>query len=1074
MDDPNANIPPESEGDEEEPKSPPSRFDRLMSAKDRAEKEAERWGEIEEMGTPIPSYDQDYGVTQPIIDEPPRKSGDTPTGQDTPPEELPRIPRGETPTGRPAPTPPPFRHPTDPPLPPPDQPRMTESGEIHEPPIPRHPTDEPAVQPKQQRERRYEEPPKIRDVRLDDSGMPLPQRVPQEDRDATIAGRSSYQDRIEEPPAEPTRPRGYDIPEPQPEPQVTQHHQNYEPQYYPEPTYEAPRYEPRGRYSDPPPPPPSRRGGRRGGRQDDRRPRSRPRRQGFSLTWGCLTRTLVLTLVGGLLASILAGTGATIYYVNETVPSFRGIDDISDLQARALQFESTRIRDSEGNVLYTVNDPEGGFRDYVTINEVSPWIIHATVATEERDFFINPGFSIPAIIRAVIQNYREGQVISGASTITQQITRALLLPEEERTQRTYSRKIKEIFLAAELGRRFTKEEILELYLNQVNYGNLAYGIEAAAQTYFNKGADELTLAEASFLAGLPQAPAVWDPVTNHDAAVQRQSQVLGLMLEADCLNMGNTVIDPPLPCVNQQVLAENRDEIFDVATREYTSPDFGARYPHWVVYVQAQLEERLGPEIYTGGFDVYTTLDPELQDLAQQQVEITLSGLQDRNVGNASVIVIDVDTGAIKAMVGSRDFYNEAISGQVNVALTPQQPGSSIKPFTYIAAFRQGWSPATVIWDVPIAYEIPGFGVYEPVNYSGRFRGPVPLRYALANSYNVPAVLALDFVGVPALLEVLNDLGIDSLGDSTNPNNYGLSLTLGAGEVYLLDWTNAYATISNGGTLRPTYAIERIERNGVVIEEYTVPPGEQVLDPANVYMIRDILSDHQARAWAFGTQSILNAPNAGAKTGTTNDFRDNWTMGFNSEIAVGVWVGNTDNSQMINVTGVTGAGPIWRGIIDGAVELGYQPQAFPAPPPGTVIEQTICWEDGHLPSEYCLEHGEVNQEIFAAANQPPPADQGLFVSLTVHEFSGLIANDFCGDFVEERFYLNLPDPSQLLDLTEFERAWLTETEEGRSWAIARGISEDLISVSPPTEECGPNTPNPEVAITSPTQGEGGR
>ena len=282
------------------------------------------------------------------------------------------------------------------------------------------------------------------------------------------------------------------------------------------------------------------------------------------------------------------------------------------------------------------------------------------------------------------------------------------------------------------------------------------------------------------------------------------------MLEAGCIDTGVTALE--LPCTTPETIQAAQADIAAVANREFQAPSFEAWYPHWVVYVQQQLEARVGTAIDTSGVDVYTTIDPRLQDAAQAQVESVLAGLTDRNVNNASVVVIDVDTGAILAMVGSRNFYDESISGQVNVALTPQQPGSSIKPFTYLAAFRAGFTPATVLWDVPIAYEIPGFGVYEPVNYSGRFNGPVTVRYALANSLNIPAVVTLDYVGVPALLQVLNDVGIDSLGDPSNPHNSGLSLTLGAGEVYLLDWTNAYATIANGGVYRPTYAIECIAR----------------------------------------------------------------------------------------------------------------------------------------------------------------------------------------------------------------------------------------------------------------------
>jgi penicillin-binding protein 1C len=1047
-----------NEQEEEHPRRSPNRLDRLMSSKERAEQEASEWSEIEQRGDPVPSSDR----------EPPPLPDDTPIGLDTPAEGMPPVSPEPEKTGpkrprrgRPRPDNP-YPHPTDKPRPRPEPPSAPRSEPVSPPfgPLPAE-VDQPDEGEEQgvlplggRPHERYQPPPdELRDVRIDSSGMPLPKHVPYEDLDATQVGQSAYRDDVVMPPAPPT-----------------QVHGEY-PRLDPEIIQRPPTSRPRGRMSAeapaPPPAPPTGRTYRQPSPESIRRPRPKRRRRRQPLSWGCATRTLVLTIIGGLVAAMIGTGGAAIYYAQVTAPSFRGIEEISDLQARALQFQTTRIRDREGNILYEINDPEGGFRDYVTLDEVSPIMLQATVATEERNFFTNPGFSIPAIVRAVIRNYQEGRSISGASTITQQLTRALLLPEEERSQRTYRRKIKEIFLAAELGRRFSKEEILELYLNQIYYGNLAYGVEAAAQTYFDKPASELNLAEASLLAGLPQAPAVWDPVLNHDDAITRQQQVLGLMLEAGCIDTGRS--DLALPCVTDADISAARDDLAAVAAREFQAPTIQARYPHWVVYVQQQLEKdpAIGNAIYTSGFDVYTTLDPRLQDLAQQQVDTVIDSLADRNVTNASVIVIDVDTGAILAMVGSRDFDDESIDGQVNVALTPQQPGSSVKPFTYLAAFRQGWTPATVIWDVPIGYEIPGFGVYEPVNYDGRFHGPVSVRTALANSYNVPAVITLDHVGVPALLEVLNDVGITSLGDPSNPNQYGLSLTLGAGEVYLLEWANAFATLSRGGVLRPTYAIERIERNGEPIEgfPYQVPPGEQVVDPSDAYLLTTILSDTKARIPAFGENTPISPPYpAAAKTGTTNDFRDNWTMGYTSEIAVGVWVGNSDNSPMVNVSGVTGAGPIWRGIMDGATQW-YPPQPFTRAP--GVFEQTVCQDDGAEPSDYCLEHSGFYTELFSPNAPPPDASQGIYRRLNVDAFSGLIANEYCPDYAEESLFVVLPNPSQLIDLREFERNWLLNTDEGRQWATGRAIPLDALQVDPPEEACGPDTVAPTLFIDAP-------
>ncbi len=1086
---------PQDETEEPGQKPPRSRLDRLKSAMDQAEKEARRWEEIEEMGVPLPSHDRsDEGVTQPILQEPPRTPGDTPPDQGTPPQGMPPVSReapeqpkpaavpGDQPPAAPRPPRPvpSFPHPTDPMPGAGTPPRgFDSSGRIVEPPVPDplHDGDTPGVPPREEPlHRRYKPPEAPGDVRLDADGMPLPRRTAPRDPDATMPGRSvprrpapDEQDTVPHRPsrADDTQPGTYSRAgrvSPAGPPPVQAPPQRPGSRVTP-PRQQQPQY--------PPPAPPAHRPTQ--APPGATRPRKAARKKAApKVTFGCIMRFVMLSMIAFLVLAVLGGTGAAIFYSQVTAPVFADIRTIDDLQARSLQFQTTRIRDREGNVLYQINDPNGGLRDTVTLNEVSPYIIVATVATEERDFFINPGFSVPAIIRAVIRNFQEGEVVSGASTITQQLTRALLLPEEERAERTYSRKIKEIFLAAELGRRFSKQEILELYLNQIYYGNLAYGIEAAAQTYFDKHASELTLAEASFLAGLPQAPAVWDPVNNPEGAAIRHQQVIDLMLEAGCLNTGSSGLQ--LPCTTPDVIAAAQPEIDAVRTQQYFTPNFQARYPHWVVYIQQILEAdpAIGSAIYTSGFDVYTTLDPRLQDLAQQQVSQQVDALAGQNVTNGSAVVIDVKTGAILAMVGSRDFDNETIDGQVNIPLTLQQPGSSIKPFTYIAAFRQGWTPATVIWDVPIRYEIPGFGIYEPVNYDGRYHGPVSVRSALANSYNVPAVLTLDYVGVPALLQVLNDVGITTLGDPSNPNNFGLSLTLGAGDVKLLEWTNAFATIANGGVYRPPYAIERIELNGQVLPgyPYQVPAGRQAIDPDHAFLMASILSDGEARIPAFGANSVLTTPYpAGAKTGTTNDFRDNWTMGFTSQIAVGVWVGNTDNSPMINVSGVTGAGPIWRAIMDGAVQW-YPPQEFNRPP--TVFLQTICPDDGTAPiTGFCEQHVQPRTEWFSVQQQPPPPEQGLYRSARVDAFTGLIANQYCDDYVEDRFYLALPNPSRTIDAAAAARDWLLGTELGRAWAEQRGIPPEQLAErlqGIPTGECTPDTPRPIVVITSPAPG----
>lgn len=1058
------------------------RIRRLMGAKDRTEKEAARWNDLEDRGEPVPSQDPEHpGVTQAGIPEPPRIDEDTPTAQDTPARGMPPLagpgPAGSAPAASeqepqaepPRRTPPPFPHPTDPI--PADQ-GAGQSDWLAEPP---RPEDFGATQVSQRRE---DDTPLGEDTPVTEDSLRLRRDVPFEDLDATMVGRAAYRDQLDDEAAQytvphssftapPYTPPRYDWPD---ESAYAEQRMPPDDRRMPSSTFSAPSYGPAYGSERAYGPSSRREAAPRRQPRRERRAKRRAARRRLTLSWGCVPQILMVLIASAIVIMMVGGGIAAIYYSQVTAPSFRGINSVEDLQARSLQFQTTRIRDREGNLLYEINDPEGGFRDYVTLDEMSPWVIVATVATEERDYFTNPGFSIPAIIRAAIQNTREGAIVSGASTITQQLTRALLIPEEERAGQSYERKLKEVFLAAELGRRFSKEDVLELYLNQIYYGNLAYGIEAAAQTYFDKSAAELNFAEASFLAGLPQSPSIYDPVINKELALGRQEQVLRLMLEAGCIDTGVTALE--LPCTTPETIQAAQADIAAVASREFQAPNIVAKYPHWVVYVQQQLEALVGTAIYTSGFDVYTTIDPRLQDAAQAQVESVLAGLTDRNVNNASVVVIDVDTGAILAMVGSRNFYDEAISGQVNVALTPQQPGSSIKPFTYLAAFRAGFTPATVLWDVPIAYEIPGFGVYEPVNYSGRFNGPVTVRYALANSLNIPAVVTLDYVGVPALLQVLNDVGIDSLGDPSNPHNYGLSLTLGAGEVYLLDWTNAYATIANGGVYRPTYAIECIMRDEEIVMgcPAEIPPGTQAIDPAHAYLLQNILSDKEARIPSFGQNTPISPPYvAAAKTGTTDDFRDNWTMGFTTEIAVGVWVGNTDNSPMINMTGVAGAGPIWRGVMDAAAALPeYAPREFQRPP--NVFPQTVCLDDGTLAADYdfCREHSQTHVELFAS--DPPGADQRLYRELVVDSFTGLLASQHCNEYTVQRTYLVLPNHSQITDLRPFIRNWLFNTEQGQAWLAQRNLGDEVSLDPPPEETCGPDAPRPVLEITSPTEG----
>ncbi|HEX9595571.1 MAG TPA: transglycosylase domain-containing protein, partial [Anaerolineales bacterium] len=702
---------------------------------------------------------------------------------------------------------------------------------------------------------------------------------------------------------------------------------------------------------------------------------------------GCLPRLLIYGSFA-LIFLLVAGVAFALYEygaIASTLPS------VEDLRAHASQFETTRILDAEGNLLYEILDPTAGRRTYVRLQDVSPYMIAATLATEDKDFYSHPGFDIMAIFRAFTQNYSSGEVVSGASTITQQLARALLFSPEEASEQSYLRKVREAILASEITRRYSKDEIIELYMNEIYFGNLAYGVEAAAQTYFGTTAGQLSLGQASFLAGLPQAPSVYDVYSNRDAALGRQQAVLALMVrlssEEGCIYVSNNT---QRVCVPVDEAAAAGLQMLDYS---FNSPDVQMRYPHWVNYIRALLEEQYDPQtIYRSGFTVYTTLDPAMQDLAQEMLTRHVAGLADKHVGSGALVAIRPSDGYILAMVGSADFNNEEIDGQINMAISPRQPGSSIKPLTYAAAFEKGWTPSTLIWDVQS--EFPPSGnpddprpPYIPRNYDNRFHGPVTVRTALANSFNIPAVKTLNFVGIydnpdtpeeEGLVAFAHRMGITDF----NRDDYGLALTLGGGEVKLLDLTNAYAIFANQGRrVRPVAITRIVDFQGNVVFEVPAPSTEQVIRPEHAYLISSILSDNVARQPMFSSNSVLNLPfTVAAKTGTTDDFRDNWTLGFTPDLAVGVWVGNPDNTEMEGTSGLTGAAPIWAEYMQAAIGrlVGGNPAPFVQP--AGIVEKVICAVSGTEPSQYCDDH---RREIFAADQPPLDADQDLWQDVRI-------------------------------------------------------------------------------------------
>ena len=669
------------------------------------------------------------------------------------------------------------------------------------------------------------------------------------------------------------------------------------------------------------------------------RPRGRRR-----ALWCCLFLTS-LALVGTVVAYVWGACAA--------LPS------ADAMRSRAMA-PSSLILDADGRVLYEIIDPHAGPHQPLPLDEIPEALWQGVVATEDATFFSNPGFDPLAIARALWTNLRYGEIRSGASTITQQLARNLLMSAGERYEQTWSRKVREAILALHMTRTLSKDEILALYLNETYFGNLAYGVEAAARGYFGKPLSELDVAECALLAGLPQSPEGYNPLTNLEAAKARQRVVLRLMAKAGYIapDEAELAAREPLRLAGGQISIEA---------------------PHFTMLVREQLPALIGEEaVVRGGLRVHTTLDLDAQRAAEAQVRRHLDRLNEssaggpgHNVRNAAVVVIDPTDGAVLAMVGSPDYADARIDGAVNAAVALRQPGSALKPFTYAAAFARGLTPATMMTDVETAFVTREGEPYVPVNYDYRFHGPVLLRQALACSYNVVAVKVLDQIGVPALTSLANDLGIASL---KRAESSGLALTLGSGEVRLLELTAAYGGLATGGyRVRPYLIREVTAEDGTVLYRAPAPERERVLDERIAYLITDILADPLARAPAFGEGSPLDSGLlAAVKTGTTTEWRDNWTLGYTTRYVVGVWVGNADNEPMRGISGVDGAAPIWRGVMRDLHPT--RPPGFPRPE--GLVDVEVCAESGQLPGPACVHR---RRELFLEERVPtePCALHGL-------------------------------------------------------------------------------------------------
>jgi len=572
--------------------------------------------------------------------------------------------------------------------------------------------------------------------------------------------------------------------------------------------------------------------------------------------------------------------------------------------------ESTKIYDRTGDhLLYDIHGEEK--RTIIPFSEMPDSVKYATIVLEDQDFYSHRGIKLSSILRATYMDIFNRKAAQGGSTITQQFVKNSILTNEK----TFTRKIKEVILSLEMEQKFSKDQILEMYLNEIPYGSNAYGIEAAAQTFFGKHARELTLDEAAILTSLPKAPTYYSPHgSNPENLKARQEYVLKRMGE--------------LGYVSQEDV-KNFSEVDVLSKIIVKREDISA--PHFVMYIKEYLESKYGGQgVEQNGLKVYTTLDWDKQQIAEQIVrEGVEKNVKAWNATNAALVAIDPKTGQILAMVGSKDYFDKSIDGQVNVTIRDRQPGSSFKPYVYLTAMSKGYTPETIIYDIETEFLTRDGKTYKPKNYDGKFRGPLKMKETLPMSLNIPAVKTLHLVGVQNAIDMAHRLGITGL---SNPNRYDLSLVLGGGEITLLDHVSAFGTLATGGIRRNKTAILKIEDSkGNIVEEFKQTEGERVVDEKYVGMIDHMLSTNDYRAPIFGSNSPLRFDSrpVAAKTGTTNEFRDGWTVGYTPSIAVGVWAGNNDNSPMKSgADGVNVAAPIWRSFLD-KVLVNYNVEQFP-------------------------------------------------------------------------------------------------------------------------------------------------
>ncbi len=777
---------------------------------------------------------------------------------------------------------------------------------------------------------------------------------------------------------------------------------------------------------------------------------------------------------GALLALLVLGLGITgaagLYamsryndYADEVVPPEQLIAE--------LPRGGARIYDRNGTFLYEFVDEFGGLRRPVALSEIAPILQAATVSTEDADFYENNGLNLKGLVRAGLENFSPfgGEDLfggSGGSSITQQLAKNVYIPQEERLERSVDRKLKETVIALELTKKYSKEQILEWYLNSISYGGIYVGIQAASEGYFGKSAKDLTLAEASLLAGIPQSPAAYEPIANHEAAKSRQHDVLTLM-------------------VRHGAITQEEADAAAATPLEFHAKRFDIQAAHFVLgLVAKELTDRFGEEaLYRDGLDVLTTLDLNLQNLGQQVVEGRIAQYERDSPSsdghNGALMAMDPMTGQILAYVGSRDYFRDDILGRNNNISALNSPGSTLKPFTYITAFQQGWSTGTAILDTPASVQDPSTGqTFSPRNPNGLYNGIVPVSTALASSLNVPAFKTILFAGIDNVVNTLKKAGLTTLNDS---RGYGPALTLGGVDIRMDDLTYAYSVLAGGGMMRgqepmtpresnerpldPVVLLKVATSEGKVMYEFKQPAERRVMGANYAYLATSILSDPKNFCLTYncaGAGLGLNDRPSAVKTGTSEPYENSraigetWTFGYTPNLVAGVWAGNSDNSPMTNILSTSISWRAWHDFMTEANNiLNLERKQFARP--AGVEERSVCWPSGKLVTSACPADRQY-RSLFASDSIPTDRTKlaqitdNWWQTIRIDTRSGFLATSSTpAAFVKEESRLVLP-PEELA-------AW----PELRDWVLSQG------ALLAPTEEDTAAASN-AVSINAPTSG----